>query len=163
MRELEGVDEAELVQEDHECRDADIDPVRARDPERTLPPPGVGPEDGDRDEVTNRRVRERQPTVLEHVLRDGDVERPEQNRTEQHRVHGRDSPHALERTFVDLRSDAVPAWLTRLRGRLTRSCQPEIAELIQSDSNGPTKPYHSRCREAARGLEARTAPLHSDF
>jgi hypothetical protein len=104
--EFEAVHEAELVQEDHRRRDADVDPVLARDAERALAPPGVDPEDGDRREVADAGVRERQPTVLEHVLRDGDVERPEQDGAEQHPVHWGDSAHVLERTFVRLRSDA---------------------------------------------------------
>jgi len=46
--------------------------------------------------------------VLEHVLRDGDVERPEQDGTEQHRVDRRESPHVLERTFRLEASAAEP-------------------------------------------------------
>src|SRR5262249_59914129 len=63
VSELEAVDEAELVHEDHRRCDADVDPVVPRYPERAVTPPRVDPEDGDGDEVPNGRVGERKPAV----------------------------------------------------------------------------------------------------
>ena len=98
VRELDPVHEAQLVEEDQQRRKAHEPQVVPRDPERALPPVGEGPEERDRDEVADRPVRKRLPAVLEHVLRDGDVQRPEQDRAEQHRVHGRGSAHVPDAT-----------------------------------------------------------------
>ena len=88
VRELHAVHEAQLVEEDHQRGEGDEPEVGARDPERPLTVVREGPEERDSDEVADRSVGERLPAVVEHELRHGDVERPEQHRPKQHRVNG---------------------------------------------------------------------------
>ncbi len=88
MAELEAVDEAELVEEDHQPREQDELDVFPGDPERALAVVREAPEEHDRGEVADRPVGKGRPAVLEHVLREGDIQRPEEHRAEQHRVYG---------------------------------------------------------------------------
>ena len=86
---VDRVDEADLVRR----RSA---PPRSRRAEVAHAPirndrsraPGEDPEERRRGRVADRRVGERLEAVREHVLRDGDVERPEEDGAEQHQVDG---------------------------------------------------------------------------
>src|SRR5256886_4728967 len=142
MSELDAVDERELVQEDHQRREEHQAEVRPGDPERPLAPVRERPEERDRDEVANRPVRERFPAVLEHVLRNRDVECPEEYRPEQHRVDGRSSAHRRN-----------------LPIRLCRMPEPTIAEI--DALVGPATPHFAYQLRARVRSEEHTSELQS--
>src|SRR5579862_7633574 len=98
MCELDPVDEGDLVEEDHQRREEDQPEVASLDPKRAFPAVREDPEEDDRGEIADRPVRERRPAVGDHVLRDGDVQRPEEHRPQEHGVDGAVSAHAGEPT-----------------------------------------------------------------
>ena len=86
-RELERVDEAHLVQEQREGGDRDLAKLcSAADAQRSLECVRQHEEDRGRQAVAHRRVREGLEAVVQQVLRDDDVERPEDDGEQQHPV-----------------------------------------------------------------------------
>ena len=121
--ETERVDEAELVPEQHEGAEGDQRQLAPPDPQRSLP----GERDRRKDQggaaVADRRVGERVEAVVEDVLGDGEVERPEADRREQHQIGGRTAHEG-------------------------RSLAPHIPR--SRESHGREKPTHISCLCALR-------------
>ena len=86
-RELDRVDERELVQEDPDQGGAaERHQIAAAQLERALPPVGDGAEDRRGHAETQAAVGNRLEAVREDVLGDGEVETPEGDRRQQHQV-----------------------------------------------------------------------------
>ncbi len=87
-REAQRVDEAQLVYEEHCHTDGDERELSAADRKRALPRESDRREQKGGRRVTDRRVGEGVEALVEDVLRDGEVERPEQDGREQEEVGG---------------------------------------------------------------------------
>ncbi len=87
-REAQRVDEAQLVSHEHCDAGGNEREVPAGDRERALPRERNRREQQGGGRVADRRVGERVETLVEDVLRDGEVERPEQDGREQEEVGG---------------------------------------------------------------------------
>jgi hypothetical protein len=87
-RPVECVDEADLVQEDQQCRKPHELPVGHADPKRALALPREPPEQARRGEVAHRPIGERAETVGDDVAGHGQVQRPEEDGAEQHQIDG---------------------------------------------------------------------------
>ena len=97
-RRVNGVDERELIEPDHDRGHAEQREVGPRDSQRSLGHEDDPDEDQRGRAVADRRVRERLEAVRQDVLRDGDVERPEDDRREQHQLEARRPAHGRDTT-----------------------------------------------------------------
>src|SRR3954470_12079291 len=88
-REAECVDEAQLVREQHRRTEDDDRQVPSSHPQRPLPDEGDRGEDQRRAGVADGGVRERPKPVVEDVLRNGEVERPQADRRKEQQIGGR--------------------------------------------------------------------------
>ena len=139
--------------------------VAARDPQRALPGEGDAGEDEGRARVPDRRVGQWVEPVVEDVLRDGEVERPEADRREQHQIGGRAAhggrtlpahiPRSRER-----RSPRKPTSRRCLCAPSVGSCLPSLP-VRRSASRlpcpGPIR-HRSRPRRPTRPQRRRRSP-----
>ena len=102
-----------------------------------------------------RRVRERREPVREDVLRDAEVERPQQDRREQHELDGRRPPHPTDgigRTRDEVRSSSRFCRTTLRRMRLTAGMTRKDRVRRALPRGGGVEPGH-QCRGRARQPE----------
>ena len=164
-RQVEREDEAELVQEQEDDRPRHERQVPPLDPQRALAREDDREEDQSRERVADGRVRERPEAVVEDVLRDGEVERPEADGHEQHRVCHRAPAHDRDpRGFGAIWLSRRAALLALATSNITPNPLPisllAMAEPTQDDVDaivGPATPHF------AYQLRARVLELVEDL
>ncbi len=145
-RQIERVDEAELVGEQDEDAAHREQSVAAPQPDGSLPHEGDPGEHERRHAVADGCVRERVEALVEDVLRDREVERPERHGRQQHQV-GRRATH---------QDDATEPLLSLDRGRGGAPSDPTLDVCRSGSSSGSSSPALRAGRSAFPSPRTRT-------